>query len=136
MVDTTRKSHVKRAVTYYNHPDLNISKNNHAGYDFVNEAIPMLTEPKATRVAYFADVSCRMNIYQDAVLDDLGNNPQDRVLDNEARILAEQQKVVTFLSSTRYPQLTYRKLTDMGYTRAAEEYLYAYARVQSEFDNN
>lgn len=122
MIDHSRETHVKRASQYYARSDLNISKNRHCGYDFVHEAILMLTESEATRFAYFADVSHRMNIYQNAVLDDLHNNHQDRVLDTEARILADQQKVVTYLSSTRYPELTYRKLIEMGYTHAAEAY--------------
>lgn len=82
----------------------------------------MLTESDTTRALYFADVANRMNVYQDAVLDDLGNHPQDRILDTEARLLADQQKVVSYLSSTRYPELTHRKLTEMGYTNAAEAY--------------
>tara|TARA_B110000858_G_C17613792_1_gene385711 strand:+ start:81 stop:506 length:426 start_codon:yes stop_codon:yes gene_type:complete len=122
IIDELFETHRKRASAYYTNPDLNMSKNNHCGYDFVNEAIPMLTESDTTRVLYFADVANRMSVYQDAVLDDLGNHPQDRILDTEARLLADQQKVISYLSSTRYPELTYRKLTEMGYTNAAEAY--------------
>ena len=128
-IDTKISAHYnKGTLYYYSRSDLLMNRNRHVGYDFVTEALKMLDESNETRDVYFVDVSKRLSDYQDAVLTDFGNNPQDSFLNDELKLIAETQKVIALIRHEKFPEYSHDALINMGYTRAAAVFMAAVGR--------